>query len=121
MFLGLQVCQPASAGPLFKCEVNGRIEFSDRRCQPAKATCSQREGSEEQHGQCARSAPEAGRSTVHPQAPQSHPGNSMGLPGRLAFNDRARDAESKLPVSDSRFAGASLLAEGGIAANERRR
>jgi len=39
MFLGLQACPPAIAGPLFKCEVNGRVEFSDRRCQPVQATC----------------------------------------------------------------------------------
>jgi hypothetical protein len=120
MFLGLHVCQPASAGPLFKCEVNGRVEFSDRRCQPAKATCSQREGSEARQGQCARSASEAGRSAVDPQAAQDRPGDSMGLPGRPAFNDRARDTESRLPVSDSRFTGASLLAVGGMAGNERR-
>ncbi|MBL8392580.1 MAG: hypothetical protein JNN21_12020 [Candidatus Accumulibacter sp.] len=117
VFLGLQICQPASAGPLFKCEVNGRVEFTDRRCQPVKASCSERDGREARHEQCATSALEADKPPVHSPTAQSRSANATDLPGRLALNGTQSDKESRLRVSDNRYAGASFQAMGGRAEN----
>lgn len=96
VFLGLQVCQPTIAGSLFRCEVNGRVEFSDRRCQPAKSTCSDRDGKDLQHGQCATPALDTGKPLVLSSAAPARTGNGVDWPGRLAFNDTAASStESK--------------------------
>lgn len=100
--LGLQICQPASAGPMFRCEVNGRVEFSDRRCQPVKPVCAERDGKDAQRSQSAASAVEAGRPLVHPATIQAHTGNTVDLPGRLAFNYSVHGAESRPRGFDTR-------------------
>ena len=108
VLLGLQVCQPTIAGSLFRCEVNGRVEFSDRRCQPAKSTCSDRDGKEPQHGQCATPALDTGKPLVLSSAAPARTGNGVDWPGRLAFNDTAASStESKARGLDVRHDGAS--------------
>ncbi|EXI66050.1 MAG: hypothetical protein AW08_02789 [Candidatus Accumulibacter adjunctus] len=100
--LGLQICQPASAGAMFKCEVNGRVEFSDRRCQPVKPAYAERDSKDAQRSPSAASAVEAGRPPVHPATVEARTGNTLVLPGRLAFNDSGHGAESRLRGFDSR-------------------
>lgn len=108
VFLGLQVCQPTIAGSLFRCKVNGRVEFSDRRCQPAKSTCSDRDSKEPQHGQCATPALDTSKPPVLSSAAQARTGTGVDWPGRLAFNDTAASStESKARSLDARHDGAS--------------
>jgi hypothetical protein len=102
VFLGLQICQPAHADSLFRCEVNGRVEFSDRRCQPAKPNCSERDGKEPQRGQCATSASATDRPPVQSPAAQARTGNGADLPARLAFNDTANRTGSMPRALDAR-------------------
>ena len=94
VLLGLQICQPAVAGSLFRCEVNGRVEFSDRRCQPARPSCAERDGKEALHGQCAKSASDTGRPPVSAAAAQAR-GNGGDGPARLALNETASSTESR--------------------------
>ncbi len=66
--LGLQASQAALGASLFKCEYNGRVEFSDRPCQPVKAQNVWAE-----------------RENRRPQpAPSSVPGPDAGRPANLA-------------------------------------
>lgn len=104
VFLGLQICQPAVAGSLFRCEVNGRVEFTDRRCQPAKPkpACSDRDGKEAQHGQCATPASDTGKPPVFSPVAQARTGNGVDWPGRLALNEIASSTESRPRAVDAR-------------------
>lgn len=101
-FLALQVCQPVIAASLYRCEVNGRVEYTDRRCQPARPICSQRDAKEPQHGQCAASAPDAGKAPVLSPAVQARSGNAADWPGRLALNEVAGGTESRRRAPDTR-------------------
>jgi len=101
--VGLQLCQPASAGPMFKCEVNGRVEFSDRRCQSVQPVCAERDDRDGQRARCAASAVEAGRPTLHPATVQARQSKTIDLPDRLAFNDSTHGTDSRLRGSDSRY------------------
>ena len=115
VFLGLQICQPAVAGSLFRCEVNGRVEFTDRRCQPAKPkpACSERDGRDAQHGQCATPASDTGKPPVFSPVAQARTGNGVDWPGRLALNEISSSTESKPRVADTRSGGANPQNVGG--------
>lgn len=96
VFLGLQVCQPALAGSMFRCEIDGKVEFSDRQCQPVKrqADCQEKDGKvlpqESPQKRCATAAS----------------GESSARPARLALNELSSSAESQLHSADSGSAGA---------------
>ena len=116
VFLGLQmlqICQPAIAGSLFRCEVDGRVEFTDRRCQPVKQkpSCPEKDGKapaqEPQHGQCATPAPDTSKAPVISPAAQARTGNGVDWPGRLALNEISSSTESKPRVADTRSGGAN--------------
>ncbi|MCM8613417.1 hypothetical protein [Accumulibacter sp.] len=100
--LGLQISPLASAGPMFKCEANGRVEFSDRRCQTMPPVCAERAGRIAQHAPCAAPAEAASRVPLHPATVQARTGDTMALPGRLAFNDGAHATKSSLRGTDTR-------------------
>lgn len=130
VFLGLQVCQPAIAGSMFRCEVAGQVEFRDRPCRPAKlkSNCKQGDGkalSQEQlHGLC--DAPESGTSKlpIVPSANKAASASGGNLPGPLALNalnDVASSTASQLraPSTDKSDA-ANILAGGRPAGNGKR-
>ena len=106
VLLGLQICQPAVAGSLFRCEVTGRAEFYDRRCQPVrqKAVCPQRNdktpASDSPQGQCATPAADASSGQVVSSAAQ--PGSRADLPSRLALNDIGNSARIRSATAGAR-------------------
>lgn len=119
VLLGWQLCQPAVSGALFKCEVNGRVEYSDRRCQPAKPTCSERQ--EFPNGQCATSSLEMGKPPVVSAVAQSRTGSGPDWPARLAFNETGGSPDGKSRVADPRYSGASSQKVGGRTDSEGRK
>lgn len=104
VLLGLQLCQPVVAASLFRCEYSGRVEFSDRPCQPAKPrnACSEKDGKD---AQCSTRASDASRSALPSAVAPLRAGSAMDLPGRLVLDDSARSVESKQRVVDLRNEG----------------
>ncbi|MBN8514421.1 MAG: hypothetical protein XXXNARYT_002067 [Candidatus Accumulibacter regalis] len=108
VLLGLQICQPAVAGSLFRCEVDGRVEFSDRRCQPVKqkAVCPQRNdktpASESLQGPCATPVSDAGSVQVVSSATRPDSRAGVEPPGRLALNDIGNGARRKSAAAGAR-------------------
>lgn len=120
--LGLQICQLAVAGSLFRCEVNGRVEYSDRRCQPAKPICSERDGKELQHGQCAPPSDTSKPPALFPvPVVQVRTGNGVDWPGRLALNEIASSIEGRQRTVDVRSGSISSQNVDGRSASEGKR
>ena len=99
--LGLQVCLPALAGSTFRCEVNGRVAFSDRPCQPVrqKAVCQESDGKalarEALQRRCTTPGAETGKAPTVPSAYQ--PAFRDVGPSRLALHAIVDGAASLLP------------------------
>lgn len=104
VILGLQLCQPAVAASLFRCEYSGRVEFSDRPCQPAKPrnACSEKDGKD---AQCSTRASDASRSAVPSAVAPLRAGNVTDWPGRLVLDESARNVESKPRAAEVRNDG----------------
>jgi len=103
VLLGVQIAQPAIAGATFKCEINGRVEFSDRRCQPVKqpAICAERESKDVPRASLQTRCPtsgslDVGKPAAIASAPQAGSGDGWDVSGRLALNTVSGGTESRL-------------------------
>jgi len=85
--LGLQASQAALGASLFRCEYNGRVEFSDRPCQPAKpqSLCVDRDGRSQPPAQCSAPGLDAGKPAILAPAATHRSGSTVDLPTRLAL------------------------------------
>jgi len=122
LVFGLQLCQPAVGASLFRCEYNGRVEFSDRPCQTVKPknSCSERDSKDAQHGQCNTPALDAGRLGGTSPVPPVRSANAADWPGRLVLNGISDNPENRAHAADHRHEGANARKISGSSDGQRK-